>query len=267
MAFDAEEIRKLVEKKIAEIENGEDYYTLLGISSNTDTNGVKRAYFGLVKQVHPDVVGKLNDEKILNKAQHVFQILTQAFQTLSDATERVRYGTGSKKNNYTKKTQPIDKKQEARAFFHKGKMLLERRAYAQARKALEQAVKLDHKVGAYHLYLGFTWYYDPDVNDEARLPRSRKYFETALELDGENPEANYAMALYYKSMGEFTMEYRALKDALMLDPDYLEAKRAMRLLGLRWKHNKSSFSGQWADFVTKLKGFFKISDSKPKKKK
>ena len=263
MAFNEEAVRKLVEEKSAEIEKGADYYTLLGIAPDADTVKVKRAYFGLVKMVHPDMVNKIGDDELFEKAQNVFQVLTQAFQTLSDSTERAKYGKGTNKTPYEKKKTVVDKKEDARVFFHKGKMLLERRAYIQARKALEQAVKLDPKVGDYHLYLGFTWYYDPDITDEVRLPKTRKHFEKALELDTENPKASYAMSLYYRAMGEFTMEYNALQDALTLDPNYVEAQRAMRLLSLRWKKNKSSLSGQWADLVSSIKKIF----SKPDKKK
>ena len=266
MALNNEVISKLVEKKFKEIESKADYYTLLEVSPDIDTEGVKHAYFGLVKNIHPDVVSRFGDKELQDKARKVFEVLTHAFQTLSDAKQRREYGYEGKKRVRTKENYKIDKKAEAVIIFNKGKMLFEKRAYARARSSLEESVKLDPKVSNYYLYLGLTWYYDPDIDEELRLSRCKKYFEKAMELDPEDPKANYAISLYYKSMGEFTMEYNALRDALTLDPDYLEAKRAMRLLSLRWKKNKSSLSGQWADFVTSLKGLFSKAGNKPKKK-
>ncbi len=255
MAGESDALRRLIDEKFDLVKKNADYYKILGVPEDSDSATVKKAYFKLVKQIHPDIIRRLNDETLHQKSQQVFMVLNKAFQTLSDDAERVGYRSSLHKSTKSQ-SKAIDKTQEAKALYHKGKMFLDRRMYADARKALEQAVELDPKTGLYQLYLGFTWYYDPDISDDIRMTRCRKYFEKALELDPENPQASYAMALYYKSMGEYTMEYRALQDALRLDPDYLEAKRELRLLSMRWKQNKSSLASQWADFVSGLKRFF-----------
>jgi DnaJ-class molecular chaperone len=59
------------------------YYTLLGVSSAESPRGIRAAYRGLAKRLHPDVAGE--------QATRAFQELTEAYNVLSDPQRRHDY--------------------------------------------------------------------------------------------------------------------------------------------------------------------------------
>lgn len=61
-----------------------DYYAILGVSKDTPTEDIKRAYRKLARQYHPDV-SKLPD------AEHKFKEINEAWDVLQDPEKRARY--------------------------------------------------------------------------------------------------------------------------------------------------------------------------------
>lgn len=60
-----------------------DYYAILNVSPEADTEAVKRAFRQLARQFHPDVAGEGSRER--------FQQIRQAYQVLSDPEQRRQY--------------------------------------------------------------------------------------------------------------------------------------------------------------------------------
>jgi hypothetical protein len=83
------------------------YYNMLGVSDDADANAIKSAYRTKAKRLHPDI----NPSPIAAKQ---FQRLTEAYEVLSDADKRAKYGHG--KPAARPKAQPkTDKKPTADA--------------------------------------------------------------------------------------------------------------------------------------------------------
>lgn len=86
-----------------------DYYGLLGIPKFTEDVGeIKRAYHRIVKLVHPDVLGGDCGELQL--------LVTEAYKTLSDESERSVYNTKIEKCGGTSRT--LSKMSERRSAWH-----------------------------------------------------------------------------------------------------------------------------------------------------
>lgn len=60
-----------------------DYYAILNVSPDADTEEVKRAFRRLAQQFHPDIAGEGSRER--------FQQIRQAYQVLSDPEQRRQY--------------------------------------------------------------------------------------------------------------------------------------------------------------------------------
>jgi len=70
-----------VEREVMDME----FYDILGVRSNADANGIKKAYYKKAREVHPDK--HPNDPK----AHENFQKLAEAYQILSDPELREKY--------------------------------------------------------------------------------------------------------------------------------------------------------------------------------
>lgn len=64
-----------------------DYYEVLGVECTADESVIKKAYHNLAMTCHPDKV--LEDKE---NAHSQFQLINQAYQTLSDKAQRRSYG-------------------------------------------------------------------------------------------------------------------------------------------------------------------------------
>ncbi|XP_055342949.1 dnaJ homolog shv-like [Paramacrobiotus metropolitanus] len=75
----------LLIQSILEVQCGRDFYKILGVPKNANTNQIKKAYRKLAKDLHPD---KNKDDPNANAR---FQDLGSAYEVLSDAEKREKY--------------------------------------------------------------------------------------------------------------------------------------------------------------------------------
>ncbi|KAL5288379.1 DNAJA3 family protein [Megaselia abdita] len=64
-----------------------DYYKILGVAKNSSSKDIKKAYYQLAKQYHPDT------NKSDKNASQKFQEVSEAYEVLSDDTKRKEYDT------------------------------------------------------------------------------------------------------------------------------------------------------------------------------
>lgn len=80
---EAEQLYKKAKRK--------DYYKILDISKDADTEDVKKAYKKAAKLWHPD---KFQDEEEKRKAEEMFKDIGEAHDVLTDSQKRRRYDSG-----------------------------------------------------------------------------------------------------------------------------------------------------------------------------
>ena len=68
----------------------ETYYTALGVAESASRYEIKKAYRFLLKKIHPDTVSTLSEDTRL-RAEYATQEIIEAFQVLSDPTQRAEY--------------------------------------------------------------------------------------------------------------------------------------------------------------------------------
>ncbi|XP_027346560.1 uncharacterized protein LOC113858231 [Abrus precatorius] len=68
------------------------YYSVLGVSSDSSIEDIRRAYRKLAKQWHPDKWAKT--PSLLGEAKHKFQQIQEAYSVLSDHKKRTMYDAG-----------------------------------------------------------------------------------------------------------------------------------------------------------------------------
>jgi len=255
---------EMVRQKQVCIESG-DVYALLGVAPEADINAIRTAYFALAKLLHPDIVARQADAPLQQAAATVFKAVSDAYGVLSDRRRRAEYDrqrmTGLPQEGPQDRVQR-DAASEARIYFHKGSLLLQRRAYAEADACFRRAVELDGSQAKYMSNLALAIMSDDTLPLAPRMEEARQWFEKAVALSKrEDADVLFAMSLYFKAMGENAPQRRLLGETLRLNNRHVDALREVRLLTMR--------SRQQADLFGGIKKFFEGlgGNSNNKKKK
>jgi len=244
MASDqAKEVEKLINDKFAIAEKG-DYYKLLGVGKEANASEVRRAYFAIVKRVHPDRLPKLGLSALTPQAGRLFQVLTEANDTLGDAKKKAEYDKGNLKGatptNPSSKGGQQNQIEMGKIAFHKGNVMLNKRAWGEAEKLLRDAVAVTDDNARYWQTLGWAVFCnEEDRPEKTRLEAARECFEKALELNDEDSMTHYNIGLYWKAKGNMKRCKQAMKRAIECKSNFVEAKRELRLMKMREENEKA----------------------------
>lgn len=132
--------RSRIETKFKELE-GKNHWEVLGVKREADANAVKKAYYALSRDFHPDSFAGLNLGSAQQKLEHVFGVIQDANDTLTNDAKRGEYeakmsleaGGGSS---------DIGALFAADSDFQKAKGLYDRGEFAGAAKIIDRVVKV-----------------------------------------------------------------------------------------------------------------------------
>lgn len=219
------------------------YYQLLGVDRQADTKAIKRAYFKVSKDFHPDTFFRKKIGTFKSKVVALFKLVSQAYEVLSNEQKRAAYDASlpyepSQEEIEKEHLEEKLKERDARLREERRKRLLKRTPLAQrktqARRHFEDAVEHEK---------------NKKVNKAANCIRM------ALALDGDNPEyqafldkvAPKASAIraehelkrgrYEESMGNDEGALEAYLMAIELNPDESRALHRAASLMLQLKRD------------------------------
>ena len=118
---------------------------------------------------------------------------------------------------------------EAEMAFKKGITLLVQRDYGEAEKKIREAVNMNPDEAAYLGALAWTRFLAAE-NKSAVLEEVKNSLEIALKMNDKIPENYYYLGSVYKYTNDLRKAERYFEKAIELDPDYIEAKREIRLI-------------------------------------
>ena len=210
------------------IADEEDYYKILNIPKGASVDEVKEAYFKSIKKFHPDA--NMNfPEDIRIKAERIFTKVTKAYEILSDEHKRKTF---DEKEELTKFKEQANSIYEAEIIYSEGEMLLRQRNFKEAEKKFKEAIALNPDESAYIGINAWTKYLGaPDK--EVVFEDVKKELKSAIELDGNIAENYYYLASVYKFSENLGSAEKYFVMAIEKDPNYIEAKRELRLLKSR----------------------------------
>lgn len=201
-----------LEQRLRVAEN-QDHYQILGLQEEASTAEIRKTYFLLARQFHPDHFHRETVRDLQPQLERLFARMTEAYQTLTDDDARVEYDRARRGN------QPDDRaKQEqaarevARDNYRAGQHLLRKGQFVKALPYLENAVKADGSSATYLEALGAVQSLNPRHKAEAET-----HLKQAIELNRSGASAYLKLGLHYARCGR-TDEARALlKQALSWD--------------------------------------------------
>lgn len=202
-----------------------NHYELLGIDRRVDTKEVKRAYFRVSKEFHPDTYFRKNTGTFTSKINALFKLISTAYEVLSNEQKRAAYDktlpyepTPEEKAEAERKKQQAhrdaDLRQERRRRLLKRMPMAQRKA--QARRHIEDAKKhreTNQLVSAANS-ARLAQALDPDEPEVAKLVE-----ELGPKADAIRAENEYKRGRYEESMGNEEGALEAYLAAVELNPE------------------------------------------------
>ncbi len=176
-------------------------------------------------------------------AQRAFADLKTAYSKLSDPESRTAYGhnpdreTGRKQTARKQTQETAEPNRDSSEAFRTGQAALERRDWRAALKAFRRAVELDPQDGSYRAFLGWALYLVHGAEPKA-LRAAIGHAKRGLKLAPGHFRPALVLGKLYQFTNRLDLAERALRRAVQLKPDCIEAVRELRTLRTRRPHAK-----------------------------
>ena len=204
-----EEFTMSLDEYLDQVENAATFYDLLGVHPTAEIDELKRAYFRLARNFHPDRYHADGGE-VLKRMQNAFTELAQAHETLKNPQTREMYDYRMRKElSDREKRAGVDGVNEreimdnerASENFETGFSLLMDGEAEDATPFLARAAHFAPKNARYRAYYGKAL-----ASDEKQRHKAESEIQAAVRLDPNNPTFKILLA-------EFFIQFNLLKRA------------------------------------------------------
>jgi curved DNA-binding protein CbpA len=222
-----EDVAKIILDFYSSME-GKNYYEILGVPKEAGKEEIKDAYFRLARRFHPDANPGLKGE-LKDKCEEVFARITLAYQTLSNDKERELYDSQGELFKLKEQSVYIC---EAEFAYKEAEVFLKQRRYREAEEKLKQAVNLNPEEPVYVATLA--WVNFVMASDKNSIVgRVRQELERAVERNPKSANIHYYLGHVYKHLNDIKKAEKSFAEAVKCNPDFIEAKRELRLIERR----------------------------------
>lgn len=192
------------------------YYGVLGVKETATHQEIKRAYYKMAKQYHPDRHFSL-PLQIKDKLNQLFTYITTAYGTLTNPAERKEY-------DRTLSVKP--KKQDSSADvavqrFKEAMAELKQNSLTEAVRLLGEATYYDSSIAKYHYYYGIA------LSRLGRLREAEKAMQRALKIEPSNVDYLIEAGYIYLSIGSPLRAKGSFEKALKIMPSNAKAKEGL----------------------------------------
>ncbi len=219
--------KREMEMYLRQVENGKNYYEFLGISPDTDSATIKKTYFSLAKQFHPD---KFHQEDEINRKriQQAFTQIAHSYETLKESKTRETYDFKLRRENSFQKSNSQPQEQvpkTADEFFDAGMEEVRKEHFDRATAYFGQAVRLSPNTPRYRAQYGKVLSKTPRFAHQAEAE-----IQTAVRLSGNLSEFRIMLAEFYRDIGFPKRAISEVKKILSLEPNNTAARNLLESL-------------------------------------
>jgi tetratricopeptide (TPR) repeat protein len=223
-----------IDDYLKRVEGADSLYEVLGLPNESSMAAIRKSYFSLAKQFHPDKFHR-GEQGLLRRIESAFSTLAQAYETLKDTKSRDLYDSKLKRERAERANRepqgpasggnPVHSERAAQEFEH-GRGLLMDGDWAESLPFLARAVHFVPQNARYHAFYGKAL-----SNDESQRHKAVNAMQKAVTLDPQN-------AAFRMMLAEFLVKVNLVKRAegeltrlLQLQPDHAEARSLLDSLG------------------------------------
>ncbi|HTN43962.1 MAG TPA: DUF4388 domain-containing protein [Nitrospiria bacterium] len=201
----------------------QDFYQVLGLEKTATGDQIKRAYFHLAKEYHPDRHFQAGLEELTPQLEALFRAIKEAYDTLLMDRRRQDYDTNLAMKKAKGREEAAGASHDAQAL--SGQQALRKGDFKTAAYFFEAAVKAAPAQASYHALLAKTLAQVPGRQRDAET-----HFKKAIELDPSGVDHYLGLGLLYKKSGMTQRAQRQFEEALIWDPENKTAKEELRQL-------------------------------------
>lgn len=215
----AEEARKLEDALIDELERVKriDYYKMFDQTRGRfKFQDAKKRYFELQGKFSPDKF-IMSSGEMMSKCEEYLEILSKAFETLSDVSKKMEYDQRLEKERMIERDRRAGGGIQADIAFQSGKALIDEGDFEGAQRQLREAMQLGPGNTEHELWMARAIHL-ANRYDRATQVRARQMLDKIL---GKNPKLSMAYAFraaIFNDQGNFPLAASDLGKALIYDP-------------------------------------------------
>lgn len=192
-------------------------YEILGVRENASEAEIRKAYFKLAKEYHPDRHLQKDKPELKNELEALFARITEAYNILIDEEKKREYdmslATRLMKHKEKEESRE-DSIYRAKAQFIIGKKNMDKGNHWGAADAFRWATRLDPHNAQYFSYLGYALSHIP-----RRLHEAEESCKKAISMEPSNPEHYINLGRIYKKAGLEAKARANFEDALRWEPE------------------------------------------------
>lgn len=219
-----------LEAKIEELRE-RNAFEILDVPLEADARTVKRAYFKLAKQYHPDRYFDHESRQPNRSAEALFALIGRAYDELRDDDRRAIY------RDYIERG-TTEEEEMARAAnilqseveFQKGVLLLRHKQRDEARRHLLRAVELHPDEVEYRIYLAWCRFLDSWDGDKEEAEAQSRELKTVLKQLPKHIDGHFYFGRMLKIMGKHREALEVFRHVLKLHPRHPEAPKEIRAI-------------------------------------
>lgn len=220
---------------LARIRNAETHFQVLGVGWQDPPETMRRAYFGLARELHPDRYSG-DGAEVQTTAAELFDKVRSAWEMLGDDSKREAYIAKVVRGEKTEEELAMDKVRtilDAEADFKRGLNEFYAGRMAQAHELFQRVVDAVPDQAEFQAYAGYTTFRTFAGRDEAKSEEGAQRVIAAVKAN-ERLDAGYVLVgLIHRHKGNDPAAKAAFISALKIKPSNPDAMRELKRLESR----------------------------------
>jgi len=248
------DVKALIAQRLALLDQGGDHFQLLGVARDVAPEALRKAYFALARQLHPDRLAALGIPDDGKHAQRLFAQINAGFAILSDPARRTQYldvvqrGGEAKVRAEEARTDELARRiLDAEEAFRRGELALRRDQPQAAVTELERAIQLNPDEADYHALLAWSQFCAA-TDKPAIAPATRVALDQAIQRAPKAVTARFYLGRVERMLGRDQEALRHFREVLTACPGHADAAAEQRVLEARLASGDKPGGGLFSRF-------------------